>query len=259
MSFELPPIDHGEAALATIGINAVIADDVPRVGVERMREIGNIGKRIEQKAKALVAGELRGHGIPRPHSYRTLLERLSRGLAPTELQAIVDRFPAEASDISGPLMLSVQHALDYLRQAFPTSEYVTFTGPQQMPPPADLVGAFFLKLQVVNDPLLVFDLAGSAALLQSQAACVKELFPTLSRAITAAIIAATAAAKGAKKSFQLPQRVSMGVANWMGNRVVDFQPAPVERLTPGVKRPNPAALAAISKLQEQQTPQSVGA
>lgn len=255
---DLPDIDPGEAALATIGINAVIAKDVPRVGVERLREIVNISKRVQQKARALAAGELKGGAIPRPHSYRTLLERLSRGLEPTEVHDLVGRFPSDASDYSGPFVLSVQQCLDHLKAIFPTSQYVTFTGPVEMKPSVDQVGNFFIRLLVINDPLLVFDLAGSGALLRSQAAMVKEYFPTLSAAITQAIYDAVASAKAAKKSYQLPQRVSVGVANWLGNRVVDFQPAPVARQVPGVKRPNPAPLMAAAKLQAPQSPQFTG-
>lgn len=238
-------IDPGEAALVVIGLSNVLKRDVPKIGVEKLREIGRVGKDVSAKARDLVAGKLRGKPIPREHSYRALLDRLSRNMSPEEIQGLVDRFPPEASAVSGPFLLVVQQAVAHLKQIFPTSEYVTFTGPRSMTPPDDAVFEFFNRLLVLNAPLVVFDLMASGALLPSQALAVQEFFPTLSKAIKSAVYDAVTKAKAAKASYRLPSRVTVGLDAWLGNPTTDYQPnAP--RVVPTPKRPG--ALNDLSKL-----------
>jgi hypothetical protein len=244
-------INPGEAALAVIGMDAVLRNDVPRVGVEKLREIDNLEKTVQAKARDLIAGDLSTPAIPRVHSYRFLLDRLSRPLPPAEVEGFVSRFIPEGAETAGLFTIQVQQVMDKLKAMFPTSEYVTFTGPKTMVPAADAVFKFFNQYMVINDPLLVFDLMAEGALLSSQAKSVQDSYPTLSGnkdepgAITAALYDAIAKAKAAKKSYQLPRKIAAGVANWLGNRTADFNPNPSPRIVPTVKRPTTAPLKTI--------------
>jgi hypothetical protein len=253
-----PPIDPGEAALVVIGLSNVITRDVPKIGVGKLEEIGNVGKRVTALGRELVAGELQGKKVPREHGYRALLDRLKRGLSPDEIHELTTKFPADASDVSGPFLVAVQQAMTHLDAIFPVSEYVTFTGPRNMTPPEDAIFTFLLQYMVLSDPLSVFNLMATGALLRSQAATVTQFFPTLAPNITAAVDAAVVrevATHG--QSWRVPPRAAIGIANWKGSRTVDYQPgAPVPRVVPGVKRP--AALGAVAKMAQQQTPQSAG-
>lgn len=239
-----PPIDPGEAALVVIGLSNIISRDVPKIGVGKLEEIGNVGNRITSLARELAAGELKGKKIPREHSYRALLDRLKRGLSPDEIHELTNKFPPEASDVSGPFLVVLPQVMTHLDAIFPTSEYVTFTGPKSMTPPQDAVASFFLQLMVLNDPLLVFNLMATGALLRSQVATVTQFFPTIAPNITAAIYSAIARESAAKVSYKLPPRAAVGVANWLGRRTVEYQPQPPPRIVPGMKRPT--ALSALS-------------
>ena len=241
-----PPVDPGEAALVVIGLSNIITQDVPKIGVGKLEEIGNVGKRIKSLATELVRGELKGKKVPREHSYRALLDRLKRGMSPQEIHELVAKFPPEASDVSGPFLVTVQQVMTHLDAIFPTSEYVTFTGPKTMTPPQDAVAAFFLQLMVLNDPMLVFNLMATGALLRSQVATVTQFFPTIAPNITADLYGAIAKESALHgQSWKLPPRVAVGVANWLGRRTVEYQPAPPPRIVPGMKRP-PGALADLS-------------
>lgn len=250
-----PAIDPGEAALAIIGITPIISGDMPYVGVEKTREIENLPKRIQQAARELAAGEVQKPKIGRPHSYRTLLDKLSRGLSPEEIHGLVSKFSPEASAISGPFVIAVQQAMDHLKAIFPTSEYVTFTGPTTMTPPEDKVFEFFLQYAVVDDPLSVFGLMSTASLLRGQVATVKTFYPTVSANITSATEAAIAAEKTKKQSYQLRIAASDGFKTWLGQRTVDFQPMQPGRIVPQTRSLNPAALKPVAEASKPQNPQ----
>lgn len=261
---EPAPIDPGEAALAVIGITPIISGEMPYVGVEKMKEITTLDKRIAEAAAALAAGKVTKPKIVRPHSYRTLLDKLSRGLDPGEIHDLVKKFGPDAQHIAAPFVLAVQQAMDHLKGIFPTSEYVTFTGPKTMTPPDDKVFEFFLQYGVVDDPMCIFGLMSSAALLRSQVATVKAFFPTFSAHVTSAVEQAIAEAKAEKmnvetgqSSYQIRIAASDGFKTWLGQRTVDFKPVQPGRVVPGSRSPNPAALKPVAKADEPQTPQSV--
>lgn len=244
-------INASEAALAVIGISAVIDDEVPRIGVERAKEIEKYGADIDDRAEALASGKAKQVKISRSHDYRKLLDRLSQHATPADLQKLTEKFPEDMSPMVGPFLIFVRNALEHLRAIFPTSSYTTFTGPKTMVPPDTAVFDFFNKLLVLNNPMLVFDLMGSGALLRSQAAVVRDFFPTLSARIDEAIYAAVAARKVAKESYQLPPRAALGVATWLGRRTVDHDPQPKPPVLPAVRRPT----GRINRLAElQKTP-----
>ncbi len=230
-------INTSEAALAVIGISNVIDGEVPRVGVERAKAIQRYGDDVDQRAQALASGRAKQVKVPRAHDYRELLDRLSRHVTADELQTLAAKFPEELSPMVGPFLIFVRDALEHLRAMFPTSSYTTFTGPKTMVPPDTAVFDFFNRLMVLNDPLVVFDLMGSGALLHSQARAVREFFPTLSARIDEALYAAVAAKKTERESYQLPPRAAVGVAAWLGRRTVDYDPQPAPQILPVVQRP----------------------
>lgn len=250
-----PPVDPGEATLVVIGLSNVINHDVPKIGVGKLEEIGNVGKKLTTLARALVAGELKGKKVPRNHSYRSLLDRIKRGVSPAEIHELVAKFPPEASDVSGPFLVLLPQVMLHLDAIFPTSEYVTFTGPKTMTPDDDRVFTFLLQFMVLADPLSVFNLMAVGSLLRSQAATVTQFFPTLAANITAEIEGAIAREVAQKQSFRVPSNPALGIANWEGRRTVEHQPGPPPgRVVPGVKKP-PSAIAAMA---QQQTAQPGG-
>ena len=73
-----------------------------------------------------------------------------------------------------------------------------------------------------------------------------QFFPTIAPNITADLYGAIAKESALHgQSWKLPPRVAVGVANWLGRRTVEYQPAPPPRIVPGMKRP-PGALADLS-------------
>lgn len=236
-------IDPGELALATIGVSAIIDGDIPRMGIERQREALSIPNKLQKLAADVVDGDIKRPPMPRPHSYRKLLDHFAAGLQPDQVQSMIAAFPHDASEMSSSFLLCAQAALQHLQKLFPMSVYSTFTGPQNLTPDDVSVWRFFSQLEVLDDPLRVFPLIATGAILKSQVDGMREIYPTLSKEIDSAIYAAIAkrSAKAPQsKPFRLPPRAELGVAVWLGRRLVPHQPpkAPDAPPAPGSSPPS---------------------
>lgn len=238
------PVDPGELALATVGISPIIDGEVPKFGIERQREAHGIPNKLLRLAADVTDGEIKRPPMPRPHSYRKLLDHFAAGLQPDQAQELIERFPHDASDMAGSFLMTAQAALQHLKQLFPMSVYSTFTGPKNLTPDDEAVWRFFSQLEVLNDPLRVFPLIATGAILRSQVMAVREIYPTLSQAIDAAIYEAIAKKSASKANYRLPPRAELGVSVWLGRRLVPFKPpAPVST----VDTPGPVSPAGSSK------------
>lgn len=239
-------INPGELALASIGLSPLLKDDMPKIGLGRLDEIARIPKQIEKLASKVCDGTLTYQPYEHEHSYKKLLDRLSRPLTHDEIVKLIDRFPQEASDIATAFSVEVQLALKDLRDIFPVSVYRTFAGPKNLEPNADLVFKFSNRLDVVNNPLRVFPLIATGALLKSQAQIVRQIYPTLSAAIDEALYAATAkhrADGSTLNPYQLPPRAEMGVATWLGQRRISYKAPALPAPAPQDPKSNPSKLA----------------
>jgi hypothetical protein len=241
-------INPGELALATIGVSAIIDGTVPKMGVGRQQEALRIPSRLDELAADVVNGSIKRPPMPRPHSYRQLLDHFATGLQPQHIQELIARFPHDASDMSGSFLLCAQAALDHLKKLFPMSVYSTFTGPQNLTPDDVSVWKFFSQLEVLNDPLRVFPLIATGALLKSQVDGMREIYPTLSAAIDDSVNGAIAKKSAQSISpegqvkYRLPPRAEIGVGIWLGRRIVPHQPPKKPNAPAGPPGPGPSQL-----------------
>ncbi len=242
-------IAPGEKALAVIGMSNIIDDTVSKVGVGKLEEINSLDAQVVKLAKQLVDNELPEPEMPRKHNYRALLDRLSKGLPPHEIEKLTHLFPESESDMAGQFLISVQGAWEQLKSIFPTSDYNTFAGPTTLVPDTEAVWTFFLELAVINDPLSVFPLIGAGALLDPQVKVIREFFPTFSKAVDDAIYAASAQARAAKSSYRLPPRAEYGNATWFGRRIAEF--GEVQPITPPTPGKNPTVVKLPKTLETQ--------
>lgn len=212
----------GELALATIGVSAIVDGDVPKMGVERQREALGIPKKLLTLAADAIGDEaIKRPPMPRRHSYRKLLDHFAKGLQPHQVQELIEKFPHDASEMSGAFLLVAQAALEHLKKLFPMSVYSTFAGPKNLTPDDVSVWRFFSQLEVLNDPLRVFPLIAIGAILRAQVLAMREIYPTLSDAIDAAIYEAVAKKTATTSGkYRLPPRAELGVANWLGRRIM---------------------------------------
>jgi hypothetical protein len=226
-------ISAGELALASIGIVAVIGDEIPKVGIGRKEDMARIERDIPKLAAKLVDGELSHTPMARPHTYRKLLDVLGGLPRSVNVHAWIDRFDVEdQADLGAPFALAAQSALNDLAAVFPRQSYVTLTGPKVLTPPSQQLADFYFVLDVVNDPLRVFSLMSVGGLLPRQRDAVKMVFPGISSAIDGAITDALTEATAAKsvdptklsKGHRVSPVVTFGIQTWRGQRIAEFRP-----------------------------------
>lgn len=218
-------ISAGELALASIGIVAVIGDEVPRVGIGRKEDMARIEREIPRLARKLVDGELSRTPMTRPHTYARLLDVLGGLPRSVDVQAWIEKFDEEdQADLGTPFALAAQSALNDLAAVFPRQSYVTLTGPKVLTPPSQQLADFYFVLDVVNDPLRVFSLMSVGGLLPRQRDAVKLVFPGITAAISDAIEEALVDATAKKKSVRVSPVVTFGIQTWRGQRIAEFRP-----------------------------------
>lgn len=221
-------IDPAEALLATVGITPIIKNEWPRIGIQRVREAAKLMETIDEKVRAMVKGGGSYKMAERPHSYRDLMDRMTEPFPPEEVHAIVESFPPEEHELAGPVSLLAQHAFQQVQALYPISTINGIAGPRNIEPTSDKVWHFFNQLAVLNNPLRVIDLMGTAALLKSQVAAMRDVYPTISQyidhAIIDAIIDAIIEQKADSPNFQLKPRAEVGVTTWRGGKVLSYAP-----------------------------------
>lgn len=246
-------VSAGELALASVGITAVIADEIPRIGIGRKEDMARVESSIPKLARQLVDGELSHTPMTRPHTYARLLEVLGGLPRSVNVHAWIDKFDREdQADLGAPFALAAQSALNDLAAVFPRQSYVTLTGPKVLQPPTTQMADFYFVLDVVNDPLRVFALMSVGGLLPRQRDAVKMVFPGISSAINDAIDDALVNALGKKggdktqpsRGIRVSPVVTFGIKTWRGQRIAEFRPP---QQTPQPRGPGPKKTKSAGK------------
>lgn len=204
-----------EATMAVIGLRTIISKKVERITKPTLDRVDKIGREIERLARDLVNDKLTG-AFYSDLNYRAMLSDLADGVELDQVQEMTDNFPDEYRELGLALGAQAPQVVEALMKMAPRSFYETVTGARSLIPSDVAVWKFVSILEVLDDPLLVFPLMNTGALLRSQANAVRTLYPTLAGAIDEALFDATIKAKGRKRSFELAPRAEVGVQCWAG-------------------------------------------
>ena len=201
--------------LMVVGLKAVISREVETITKAKLKEMDGISKQVTTLARKLVNDEL----VPSFYSelnYRRALKELAAGFQIEQVVEMTKKFPAKYQVTGSALIIKAKEVVEQLLAGYPVSQYVTLAGSVELLPADAKLFKFISILEVLDNPLMVFSLMSTGALLKTQANAVRVVYPTLSAAIDAAILQATMTAKSAKKSFELPFRAEYGVKAWFG-------------------------------------------
>lgn len=213
--YEMPKIDPVEAALAVIGIKAVISREVEKVKLSDVKEMHDLNKRVFIEARKIVDGET--SSVPLGAlNYKKTLNELYEGFNVGQLEQMVAAFPTALHDIAGDFLIKAKQTVELMKSLCPVQTKQTLLGPEQLLPPELAVRRFATGLDVVDDPMHVLAHIACGSLLKSQVALVKEVFPTFSACVDAAFKEAGETRKAQKKSFRLPTKVEIGYGIWKG-------------------------------------------
>jgi hypothetical protein len=210
-----PAITPVEACMAVIGLRTIISRKTERITRATLDRIDGIPKEVNRLARQLVRDELTDTWYS-DLNYKATLSDLARGIDVQQVQDMADQFPDEYRAVGHALSLAASQVIADLQKLVPTSVYQTVTGQTSLLPDDMRLWKFVSVLEVLDNPLMVFALMNTGALLRSQAHAVRVVYPTLSAAIDAALFDATVKAKAARKGFELAPRAEVGVKAWMG-------------------------------------------
>jgi hypothetical protein len=250
----LPDIDPVEIALAVIGVRPIISKTVERVKAAQFDAMDRLPKRITELARQLCAGTLEELHFG-DLSYTATLRDLSEEYDAGQVEKMVARFPDDHSDLAAAFVLKAKDVSVFLRGIFPITTTTSVSGFRNIRPPDIDVRKFVIVLDAVDDPLRVFGWMAAGALLKRQVAAVRAIYPTLGKAIDAAIDEAILDARTDKKSFELPVHTERGVNVWHGRPPIDpklasalqagYRKADAERAEP--RQPSGGNTSALAK------------
>ena len=234
MSFDLEPIDPVEAITASVGVYPVIDKDPGKVRMAKIHAAHEIATEVESLAKQLAADELQE--VPADDvDYRAVLETLIQSKFDVDRTLdIASAFPRQAATEAAGYLSFVGVLVKQLAAKFPIPVYTTFAGTSPMVPSDVATWRWASLLQVVDRPLDVFPLIATGAITSNQAKAVRQIYPTLTRAIDSALQQATEAQRAKKKDYQLPPRAEHGMRTWFDRP--SFSPAMMKTFQDNVKK-----------------------
>ena len=240
-----------ESCLAVIGLRTGISDKVERITKPTLERIAGFEKEIGRLARDLVNNKLT-ETFYSDLNYRAMLRQLAHGVNLKQVQEMADQFPDEYRDAAHAMTIAASQVIKTLSGMIPTSVYTTVAGPTTLLPDDMKIWKFVSILEVLDNPLMVFPLMNTGALLRSQATAVRQLYPTMSEAIDAAILDATIKAKAAKKSFELAPRAEVGVKNWIRTNPSPVAAPVVAKLAETAKKRLQSSQAAAQRGKDKQ-------
>lgn len=211
----IPPISPAESLLVTIGLRTLITKNVEKVTKGKLDRIRTLPLEVQRLARDMVNGKL-SESVYSDLNYRAMVKDLSQPVDMQQVQDMLSQFPQQYRAAATALLLISGQVIQQLQAQIPTSNYQTVSGMTNLMPDDVKLWKFVSILEVLDNPLLVFPLMATGALLRSQANAVRTLYPTLSAHIDAWILDATIKAKAKVKSFELSPRAEVGVKAWMG-------------------------------------------
>jgi len=180
-------IDRGEALVAVVGMRRVLDRSLKYITIEDREKASRLEARVDLLAAQLVNGTLSEYEPTSPSDYDDLLANLSEPPTPTQLQTMIASLPGEDHDDAAAFLAVAGGCWKYLQASLPIVVKRSLYGAQNLPPSGVALTTFEFLLQVIDDPLCVFELMNTGALLRSQGAALKACFPSIHGAIVQAV------------------------------------------------------------------------
>ena len=236
-----PTTDLGEATVAAIGIMPFMIAELPRITLTVMDKIHGLEKRISKLARDMVRDELDMTKDPEP-GYRELTDAIAHGWDESAEEEMIGLLPQEAQL---PALTCAKAIVDFIGSEIPKSAQVSIIKTTSLQV-SDVDWWKFLDLyQLACDPLYVFQLMYTGALLPSHVAAFHTMWPTMSVAIDAHIQNAVTNELAKSQAYELPLTVEFGVTTWFGQPIdaVPYQDAYVQQAALNASKPNPSQSA----------------
>jgi hypothetical protein len=217
----LPAVAPVEIMLAVIGLKPIISREVEDISPETLGKMDDLPIEIAKLAKRLVRSDKKIAPEYDSFDAQLAIDDLAAGWDVQQVVDMIRKFPVRYQAIGTALVVKSQAVIKQLMEGYPIAQYQTLSGSVNLKPTDLKKFKFKSILEIIDEPLRVFEFMSTGALLKSQAHAVRTVYPTLSACIDAAIMNETISAKAANKGFELPPRAEYGVKNWFQKSQVD--------------------------------------
>jgi hypothetical protein len=205
-------IDIGEKWAAVLGVEPVLDQEMPRIYAEDRKRVDNFEVEIMELADKVCGGssKLNWPNVP---GNEKIGQKLAQSFKEDDIVKLIARLPQDAKL---PYKDVAMHQFMFLAKAFPRSTRSTLTGPIPVDPSSIEMFRFDGLYRIVDNPLYVLSLMGADALLQNQVQACRNLFPSISMAIDAALRQSWEDHKVKNKSYEVPYKADSGIRQWLG-------------------------------------------
>ncbi|HUG49871.1 MAG TPA: hypothetical protein VLZ78_02630 [Terrimesophilobacter sp.] len=208
-------IDAPEALLAITGLGFITGArraDVSEDEIERARKLDAA---ITTRAKRALTGTP-SYKPPTPLDFKRVLKHLSRIVSHQDNVERQQRFPVGYHRLATAYNLMLGQVQAEVLKMLPRQAWDTVAG-VQVGVPSDLkIWAFVSIVEVLDDPLQVFDLISTGAITKKQALAVQLVYPTFSQAVSDAFQEVIVGKRGADPAWLPDYRTAHGLAAWQG-------------------------------------------
>ena len=206
-------IDPGEVIIAIVGMRSVVSRSVEKPTQAQLNAIADFPLKIQRLAKKLTAGTLPEKDELPPSKYDEILTDLTMPFDEAQIEKTLGKFPGDAESMMAAMTVA-SNGFALLAGVLPKSVYQSVSSTVNLAISDPQWWTFQETFALLNNPLLSFNDICTGEILPSQVTALREIFPTISKAIDVAINAATSEELAKVKSFELPVHVEFGVANW---------------------------------------------
>jgi hypothetical protein len=179
--------------LAVVGVRSLLTKEVERIRSSEWRQVARLDVEIHRLAQKLARGELDKAETYPEVDYEPALHAFSEPPEPKQIEAMLQDIPVR---VAVPFLTAAARAYNYLRGQFPIAVEHTVFGAVQLEPGDFALGMFEDLLEIVDRPLMVFQMAETGRLTTKQAMAMQTVYPTLYKEIVVEIIMACMAEKG---------------------------------------------------------------
>ena len=211
-------IDSGEIIVAVIGVRRIIERTQRRITQSQIGMIAGFSLKLSRLAMKLCNGTLAEKDELPPSDYYKLLDDLCMPFDEAAIEDALGSMPNDAESQMSALAVA-KKIYDLLAGVLPKSVYQSVTSTVNLAISEPQWWEFQEAFELLDKPFTVFNDIATGEILPSQVVCMRECYPTVSRAIDAAIRNATATALSRDKNFELPEAAEFGVANWFGTPI----------------------------------------
>jgi hypothetical protein len=194
-------LDPGEAIAAVVGIRPLLTKKFERISADQWERIGKLDKTIYKLARDLAREQLDRTTFT-PIDYDQYLTALSTDIDPAQIESIVAQFPIAFHDATTAYLGQVAKTLRFLRGKFPISTFKTLFGTQNLPPSETDIFAFEDLLEVVDNPMSVFEMVDSGRLTSDIALALMQISPSIYDKVVGDIVVRCSTEKAATDNFE---------------------------------------------------------